>query len=191
MFITNGDGTYTIRFYDDKTPYYITVDSQLPVSSTGRLVFANTGTVASNPLNELWVPLVEKAYAQLAEFGWLDTGGDDQNSYSAINAGWPGDVMAQATGKTVDDLLSLTNEKTITKAFSGKRPITFISVLQPVSIDIVENHVYVMTGYNSRTKEFTLFNPWGINNNALPGIVTFTWAQVQENFYAWDLGPKV
>ena len=191
MFIVNGDGTYTVRFYNGATPYYITVDSQLPVSQADRLVFASAGERYDDPSNELWVPLVEKAYAQLAEFGWLDTGGDATNSYAAINAGWPGDVTGQATGKTVLDLLALDDPRVIAKAFASGRAVTFITPSQPVSPDVIGDHVYALVGYDARTREFILFNPWGLNNGSVPGIVTLTWEGVLQNCYAWDYGPKV
>lgn len=191
MFIVNGDGTYTIRFYQDEAPYYITVDSQLPVNQFNRLVFASAGMRYDNPGNELWVPLIEKAYAQLAEFGWLDTGGGDENSYAAINAGWPGDTTGQATGETVIDLLVLDNPTVITKAFSADRAITFITPTLPASPDVVGNHVYAMVGYDSKTREFLVFNPWGLNNGSVPGLLSFTWDEMQQNFYSWDYGPKV
>ena len=191
MFIVNGDGTYTIRFYDGATPYYITVDSQLPVNQQGRFVFASAGLQYNDPTNELWVPLAEKAYAQLAEFGWLDTGGGSVNSYAAINAGWPGDATAQATGKTVLDVLVLDNPSVLVKAFKGSRAVTLITRTEPVSVDIVENHVYAMIGYDAKTRQFVLFNPWGLDNGHVPGIVRLTWEEVLQNFYAWDYGPKV
>ena len=54
MFIVNGDGTYTVRFYNNGQADYVTVDSQLP---SGYASLAN----------ELWVGLAEKAWAQYYE----------------------------------------------------------------------------------------------------------------------------
>ena len=81
MFIDNGDGTYTVRFFEynsstkTTTPDYVTVNSKLPADSAGHFVYANNdfgghSTDIDDPDNVLWVALAEKAYAQLAEEGW-------------------------------------------------------------------------------------------------------------------------
>src|SRR5207244_2789506 len=71
MFIVNGDGTYTVRFFNGSSAEYVTVDSFLPTDSSGSFVFANMGGQASSSSNELWVALAEKAYVQLNECTWL------------------------------------------------------------------------------------------------------------------------
>src|SRR5262249_43527756 len=43
LFIVNGDGTYTVKFNHGGKPDYITVDSMLPVDSSGHYVYANLG----------------------------------------------------------------------------------------------------------------------------------------------------
>jgi hypothetical protein len=75
MFCDNGDGTYGVRFYGpDGGNFWITVDSSLPVSASGSVE------------GELWVRLLEKAYAQANETGLL---GRDlaSNSYQDVNGG--------------------------------------------------------------------------------------------------------
>ena len=191
MFIVNGDGTYTVRFFNGSTPYYVTVDTQLPVDAGGRLIYAGVGKLHNDPGNELWVSLAEKAYAQFAESGWLDTGGLSVNSYSAINAGWPADAMTQVTGKTTIDLLQLDRPSDVVKSFASGRAVTFITLTVPVSLDVIENHVYALIDYNAQTREFVLFNPWGLSNPGALSILNLSWEQAQENFYSWDFGPKV
>jgi hypothetical protein len=193
MFIINGDGTYTIRFYNGATPYFVTVDSQLPTDTDGRLMFAGLGQQIDDPTNELWVPLIEKAYAQLDEFGWLTTFGPvtNVNAYTAIDTGYPSDVVAQITGKAVDDSLVLDNPRVIANAFASGRAITLTTFEQPLSPNIVDSHAYALLGYNSKTREFVVFNPWGLDNGQAPGIVSLTWEEMQQNFYSWDFGPKV
>src|SRR5439155_5891585 len=63
MFIDNGDGTFTVRFFKSGIADYVTVDEMLP-SRNGRFVYANNGDLVSDPTNVLWVALAEKAYAQ-------------------------------------------------------------------------------------------------------------------------------
>ena len=68
MFVANGDGTYTVRFYqyDASThtivPDYVTVNSELPVNSKREFIYANDlfggkQTNDQNPGNVLWVGL--------------------------------------------------------------------------------------------------------------------------------------
>ena len=61
MFIVNGDGTYTVRFFNNGKADFVTVDSQLP-SYYGSFVFANMGQNIKSTSNVLWVALAEKAY---------------------------------------------------------------------------------------------------------------------------------
>jgi hypothetical protein len=84
MFINNGDGTYTVRFFNNGVTDYVTVNQYLPVTSSGQFAYANAGQSVSDTGNVLWVALAEKAYAQLAEEGW-SVGAGASNSYEALN----------------------------------------------------------------------------------------------------------
>lgn len=54
-----GDGTYAVRFYRNNTPHYVRVDGDLYLSNDGtNLQYANFGVQGN-----IWVPIVEKAYA--------------------------------------------------------------------------------------------------------------------------------
>ncbi len=44
MFIVNGDGTYTVRFFNGSQAQYVTVDQQLPTTSSGTLIFDGMGS---------------------------------------------------------------------------------------------------------------------------------------------------
>ena len=100
MFIDNGDGTYTVRFYYFPVPGfadgqadYVTVDSMLPVND-GRPVYSAPGAE-----NSLWLPLAEKAYAEWNETGKeLSTGNPQVNSYASIQSGWMSYVYLQVLG---------------------------------------------------------------------------------------------
>lgn len=115
MFIDNGDDTWTVRFYHNGKPDFVTVDRYLPTAFNGTAVYAGWGGgKASENDNELWVALAEKAYAQLNESGWI--GQDNTNSYNGIlssykpveknsqgiNSGQPGIALAQITGKSTE-----------------------------------------------------------------------------------------
>ena len=45
MFIVNGDGTYTVKFFKSGQAEYVTVDSYLPTDGAGRLIYANMGAI--------------------------------------------------------------------------------------------------------------------------------------------------
>jgi hypothetical protein len=80
----NGDGTYTVRFFQDGQPVFVQVDNELYYDK-------NSGTEkygkSTNP-NEMWVSIMEKAYAKL-KGGYENIG----------NGGSPGAVMTAITGK--------------------------------------------------------------------------------------------
>jgi hypothetical protein len=190
MFIVNGDGTYTVRFFNRGRAEYVTVDSQLPVDRYGRLVFANMGSAAGSTSNVLWVALAEKAYVQMNESGWLRAGmtGNGVNSYQAIAGGWFSAVSLQVANRasTMATVLSSTFAEFATAYSSGKL-VGFASKSSPISNAIVGNHQYVAVGYNTTTQTVTLFNPWGVNNDTnYAGLITLRWTDLAANFSYWD-----
>jgi hypothetical protein len=96
----NGTHTWGVRFFDGTgAANWVTVNDMLPVSATGQLQYARNA--ASDLNGEIWVPLVEKAYAQTNMLEILqraETTG--QNSYLAIEGG-QGDPIAQIMGGKV------------------------------------------------------------------------------------------
>ena len=84
MFIANGDNTLTVRFYTSSgTADYVTVDAMLP-TYYGNLIFANEGASPSNAADKLWLPVVEKAYAQ-----WNETGNEGRVTDRTPMRAWP------------------------------------------------------------------------------------------------------
>jgi hypothetical protein len=124
MFIDNGDGSYTVRFFDNGTPHYVSVDTQLPVetvvtgttetelwpggpiiysqtSSSVKFAYAHAGSSTTSGDGPLWVALAEKAYVEICSEGWLQRGGvnDNMPSYGAIEDGEGSVAVPQITGK--------------------------------------------------------------------------------------------
>ncbi|MBL8809057.1 MAG: hypothetical protein JNM43_02670 [Planctomycetaceae bacterium] len=193
MFIDNGDGTYTVRFYTGQygnfnnngtitsgfssgvgTADYVTVNRSLPVSSNGSLVYSGYGLSATSASTVLWIALAEKAYAQWNETG--NEGRDGTNRYAAIEGGWMADVNCQVLGYNSTNFPFYSSSKaTLVNALTSQRSVT-LGTQQSPSNGLVGSHAYVVTGYESSTDTFRLHNPWGTSH---PGALT--WAQLQAN----------
>lgn len=187
MFVVNGDGTYTVRFYNYGTPHYVTVDSYLPTNGAGNLMYANHGTNYANSAAELWTALAEKAYVQINEMGWLRGGlpGNGQNAYSAIEGGYLYAGLGQITGQATTPFAytsGTTNFTTFVNAWNQGKSIGFASKTTPATSAVVGSHAYVVVGYNASNQTITLYNPWGIEY----GLVTMTWSQIQDHFSYFD-----
>jgi len=174
MFTNNGNGTYTVRFYDNGVADYVTVDSDLP-SSGGDFFYANAGAALNSSSNVLWVALAEKAYAQVAQEGWSRP--TAANTYSAIDLGWEGNAINQLTGRSETSQLLTNDVATLGAIVSDFNAGGWVALdsNSSTATGIVANHVYVMLGYNSATHVFNLYNPWGY-------VQQLTWSQVAANF---------
>jgi len=175
MIIDNGDNTWTVRFYANGTPDYVTVDRMLPTEN-GNLVFDDYGASPSNAGNVLWIPLVEKAYAEWNETG--KEGRDGQNSYWSIAGGASGDVYTQILGHGaqyytfpgfVGNGYMPGTEQTMINAISSNEAVT-IGTYQAGN-GLYASHVYMVVGYTMATDTFQLYNPWGVDQ---PGPLTWT-----------------
>jgi len=193
MFINNGDGTYTVRFYfgtygvinsgsggisagfqnNQITADYVTVNAMLPTSG-GRLVYADYGASANNAGNSLWIPLAEKAYAQWNQSG--RAGRDGTNAYASIQGGWMATVDAQVLGYNATDyIMSSTSEQTAINALAAHEAVTIGTLQWSGTTDgLYADHAYAIIGYNAGSDTFTLYNPWGMDQ---PGPLT--WGQLQ------------
>ena len=185
MFIDNGDGTFTVRFYNKGVADYVTVDRYLPTNNIGNFVYANAGDRHDNVSNELWVALAEKAYAQLNESGWINQ--DNTNSYNGIgNAGYLSDAFKHITGKR-SSLGKILNFDLVVKGFNSGEIIGFGSKSSGTTSNIVNSHAYALINYNADTQKFTLLNPWSTDNNALKSrTLELSWGEVSSNFSYWD-----
>jgi hypothetical protein len=189
LFISNGDGTFTVRFYkwdaSTKSPVadYVTVNRMLPVDSNGAFYFANQEqygkpTNYKNASNILWPALAEKAYAQVAEEGWSRNptgsfssgfqgsgmpGNWNQNAYSALNYGVGGFALEQITGSTQEGYASFTSstENTLASDFSKGYSILILTPgTEPSGSPIISGHFYMLEAVNTKTDTFVLINPY-------------------------------
>lgn len=188
MFVVNGDGTYTVRFFNGGTAAYVTVDSFLPTNASGNAIYAGMGRNHANAANELWVMLAEKAYVQANQFGWIRSGlsGNGQNAYSAIEGGYIYAALGHITGKTTTPFASTTaagSFQAFVTAWTSGKSVGFASKQTPASgSGVVGGHAYAVIGYNATNQTITLYNPWGPSYATL----TLTWTQIQASFAYFD-----
>jgi hypothetical protein len=187
MFIDNGDGTYGVRFFKGTTPFYVTVNSFLPVANdTLGAQFAGWGGgTFTNLGNELWVALAEKAYVQLNESGWI--GQDGTNAYPGIAFGYPGKafshIAAKEGGNRTFYNLSLVKNALIQDIMAGKA-ITVATKDSGVDADVSDNHAYMLVGFDSLTQTFELCNPHG-TNGSLPVRLFMSFSDLVRNCSYW------
>ena len=174
MIVPNGDGTWTVRFYDNGKADYVTVNNELPTSG-GTLVFDGYGYGTTDPPG-LWIALIEKAYAQWNETG--NEGRNGTNTYAGIQGGWMADVDAQVLGhagfllrshqrqRLAGPGLRHDKQEAVTIGTDGQNSLPY---------GLYGGHAYAVTGYNASNQTFTLYNPWGFDQPTQ----SLTWAQLQ------------
>ena len=196
MFINNGDGTYTVRFYtgtygtiynysdgsisagftnNQITADYVTVDTHVAGRHQRHAGLRRLRRQLYQPANALWIPLAEKAYAQWNQTG--KEGRDGTNAYRSIQGGWMATVDAQVLGYNATDyIMTTTSEQVAVSALAAQRggDHRHQLVVGHRSTACTRDHAYAITGYNASSDTFTLYNPWGIDQ---PGQLT--WAQLQ------------
>ncbi len=206
MFIDNGDGTYTVRFFNNGKADYVTVNRLLPTYHSGNLAFAKVGmsnnwwggqeqNTVSNTNNELWVALAEKAYAQVNEAGWIDQ--DGTNSYKGIAFGHAqvaAEQVARLKGSyhgfdnwTVADAISafasgaivfFSSHKFSDKPEENKKKIG--------SKYVAGSHAYVLKSYDNTKRTVTLFNPHNSGNTYDgDGYLTVSFNDITQYFQGW------
>jgi hypothetical protein len=179
MFIYNGDNTWTVRFYVNGTADYVTVNRMLPVSG-GQLVYADYGSLASNASNVLWIPLIEKAYAEWDETG--NEGRSNVNTYADIEGGWMADVDAQVLGHAASsyNLVTASDQAALVSGMTNNMAVTIGTISSSSSDDslpygLYGDHAYAVIGYNATAGTFVLYNPWGTDQPP----AALSWAQLQ------------
>ena len=191
MITDNGDDTFTVRFYNNGNADYVTVDRFLPTQGND-FFYANnsSGKALNNNTNELWGALIEKAYAQVNESGWL--GRDNTNSYAGIDRGFSAPVLSQLMGGGNDGTRHVSSGASFWKkddigyiinAFNANKPVVFGTSSDVDDSRIISQHAYTLVDYNAGNGMFTLFNPWGINVSN--GLISLSKDEVIDNFTTW------
>lgn len=173
MIQPNGDGTYTVTFYRDARGRFlffntggntetVRVNVSLPINrETGTLAYGQLGQVREGQA-EIWVALVEKAYAQA------------RGSYGAIEGDWPGRGMTAVTGWQSDSIgLARANRQEVIRRMREARdagwPMVASTPATPadregmIRLNVVANHAYTVIGVRD-DGSVMLRNPWGFNH---------------------------
>ncbi|MHC4716393.1 MAG: C2 family cysteine protease, partial [Planctomycetota bacterium] len=175
-----GDGTFAVRFYRSGKEVYLRLDGDLPVRSTGSLAYAGFGNDG-----ELWVPLMEKAYAFFRY---------EKNSYESIHGGWMGTVYEEMTN--LPSGFKMTNESAdsvwrfMSRALAGGHAVSAGSYYN-ASGPIVGSHAYSVRSIEQTDEGrfVTVYNPWGVDGrsydaNYSDGMIRLNMYQFQEYFIA-------
>lgn len=157
----NGNGTYTVRFFEDDPvygvqPVLITVDDDLPTRN-GMTLYAAV------PAGELWPALLEKAYAKF------------KGSYGMIGmGGLPGQVAFDLTGDVPSmRLVGFTSERRtferMRDALASSQAVMAATMTGGLE-GIVGGHVYTVTRAFEQdgAKWVEVRNPWGVQ----PSVAT-------------------
>ena len=189
MFTDNGDGTYSVRFFKSGVAEYVTVDRQLPGGGTD---------MASTTSGSIWVALAEKAFVQMNESNWLSTTTPGQNAYSAIYNGSDWVALNAINGKAATGgPFSSTSTPSIDTTWANGQAMVLYTTGNAYSTTVVSKHVYAVVGYNSTTKLYTVYNPWGLAGGTEPnpttgkqdfkaGLLTLTTTQIRSLFNGED-----
>jgi hypothetical protein len=171
-----GDGTYAVRFFSGTTEKYYRIDAQLPTSGSNPAYAKLTRNGG-----ELWVPLLEKAFAQF-RYG--------QNSYSSIEGGWMNEAYRAVTGASYTSFSTTSRSadqlaQDMANALAAGHAVTAGS--PPTSVwPIVGSHAYNVhcVTYENGAWYVTVYNPWGVDGanydtNSGDGLLKLTAAQFQ------------
>jgi Calpain family cysteine protease len=176
---------WTVRFYDNGVTSYLTVNNELPAEN-GDYVYAGGFQSINASTNVLWVPLLEKAYAQLSASGW--NGRPPADAYTSLNSGDASTALPVITGVAESSSYAFESASSFAEAVGAGTLMTLASFADSSgsstnSLGVVPNHDYAVLSYDAANQTFALLNPWGWNNTNAPGILNLTWTQITQNFY--------
>jgi hypothetical protein len=169
MIQSDGNGAYSVEFYVNGQPDYVTVNAELPVMG-GNLKWADgSGLEFANGTSDDWVALIEKAFVQLNE----------QTAAASYGGHTAGDAYEDINGGTAISLSEITDQTFNTyNLSSNESSTTLASLMSTLSGDfkagdeiilstpnqnngnLVGDHMYMITGVNSAAGTISIQNPW-------------------------------
>jgi hypothetical protein len=205
LFCDNGDGTYGVRFYgSDRSSFWVTVNSSLPLNGQGQLLLA--GNASKSGSGELWVSLLEKAYAQANETGWLGRN-LAVNSYQEVEGGLF-EALSHLSGSAVTAYSAYyavagstwagrtrswqLAEEAAQAALSSGKSLWLASFGSSTGgngkTNLVAGHAFAISSYNSSTGTYRVHNPWGASGGASwNGSFEVSWSELYsaQGIVAW------
>ena len=169
----NRDGTYDVTFYDqNRQPYLVHVNNTFPVSRrSGSTPFARFSDVSRNNKQELWVQVMEKAWAKAkGGFGFAEGGygapamealtGKPSTSYSLrpnpTNA--PANTVGVLDWRTLEDAARRRYAITVG---SVKKDAAQTNPFYQGPNPVVAQHEYFISAVDPEKRTITVRNPWG------------------------------
>jgi hypothetical protein len=153
---------------------------------------ADFGDTSLMGKQEMWVPLIEKAYAQylatglddpLAGYDFLNQGGHTENALEQLT-GKPSTVYKSTgalpmSGVSLEDLKEMQDAgKPITLSSQDAKPKTGSELPMYASDSLVYGHAYYITDIDVANDKITIQNPWGWEE----GGITMTYQEYLTNF---------
>ena len=192
MITSNGNGTYSVLFYVNGQPDYVTVNSQLPYMSGG-YEWANGSTLEfANGTVDDWVALVEKAFVELNE----------QTAAASYGGHTAGDAYEDVNGGTAIALSEITDQTFTTYNLTpGKSTSSLSSLMSMLAADfaagddiilstptaddgnLVGDHMFIVTGVTS-AGAISIQNPW---NSAYSGSLQMSFTDTIAQLAADDV----
>ncbi|WP_064519425.1 C2 family cysteine protease, partial [Buttiauxella gaviniae] len=159
MFVQNPNNTYSVRFFNNGVPTWVTVDNN---------VFVDGNSVASSS----WVAIAERAnVAYESTYSNLD------NRYASLKGGFG--KIQEITGdsytsfwasRTTEDKWNTTDFELLKTAVLNGAPAqlsSWESTKDAVTgqTNFVHAHAFAIIGFDDATNDFVLTNPWGADRN--------------------------
>jgi hypothetical protein len=172
MIVARG-ASFRFKFWVDGRPDFVTVNNALPTYVDGAVQWDGSAQAGANSTTSLWVPLTEKALAQLSGQTGIVTGMEyqgGQNQYYELDAG-AGEGVSLITGQPTANfdlgglssgaLTSLLGQ--MQTALANHQDVLLGTSDMPVSGDLVAGHMFAVTGVDAAAGRVSLYNPWGAN----------------------------
>lgn len=169
----NANGTYTVTLYQDGKPVQVTVTDTVPADPGTDPAYAST-----LDYNDKWVPIYEKAYAQLRG-GYQNIDGGFADTSMSSFTGQPGSRVApsQTSLQGIQDLRAQGYAVAAATLPNGA------GTYEP-DARLVAAHEYMVKSVDVQHQTMTLLNPWG-HSGAAPEQVTLSWSEFQK--YGWNV----
>lgn len=175
MIRDEGNGSYSVRFYREQSDgtfrhVWVRVDADLPVDAEGNVAYAGAKDSDGDGKRELWVALVEKAYARFND-QYANT---PREGYDDIGSGGHADLAFEAilganAKRTEVPSSDQELEELLTPVADGEHFV--VGTNDDVGAGWVENHSYTVVGtyYDDGVCMVVLRNP-SANNEPVVSV---------------------